>query len=147
MTVTVESGGAELDTGATLDGPGVTTGVETGLETGLDGPGPGTTGEVVAPAVQRVQIVEVEVKVTVDIVWVVCKLVVPPVVMVFVTGHEVTVVWVTTVTVESEGTEELPTGTEDDTDPVTGDVPEGTRPGELAGTLIEGTTEEETEEE
>lgn len=75
-----------------------------------------------------------------------CKLVVPPVVIVLVTGHEVTVVWVTTVTVESEGTEELPTGTDDDTDPVTGDVPEGARLGELAGTLIEGTTEEDTEE-
>lgn len=101
-TVTVESGavvglttgdelGAGVETGATLEGPGTETEGLEGPGTGTDGP-PGPLGTAVELDEHRVQIVEVEVSVTVDMVWVVCKLVVPPVVIVLVTGQEVTVV-------------------------------------------------------
>lgn len=85
MRVVVDSsGGTEVEPADTLEGTGV-------------------GGAVVTPAEHFVQMVEVEVRVTVDTVLVGTVMVEPPEVMVFVTGHVVTVVYVTRVVVDSSG--------------------------------------------
>lgn len=85
MRVVVDSsGGTAVEPAETLEGTGV-------------------GGAVVTPAEHFVQIVEVEVRVTVDTVLVGTVMVDPPVVIVLVTGHVVTVVNVTRVVVDSSG--------------------------------------------
>lgn len=74
---------------------------------------------VVMPAEHLVQIVEVEVRVTVDTVLVGTVIVEPPVVIVLVMGQVVTVVYVTRVVVDSSGTAGVePAATLEGTDPV-----------------------------
>lgn len=139
------SGTAGVEPAETLEG---TDPVGTGLETagvdaaGVDSAGgvvpPGTEaagvlsapGTVVTPAEHLVQIVEVEVIVTVEMVLEVVTMYEEPVLIVEVTGHTVVVVYVTTVTVDSGGTDEPPAGTE--ALELTGEEPEGPA-GEVTG--------------
>lgn len=91
-----------------------------------------------------VQIVDVEVRVTVETVVPVVTIDEPAVVIVLVTGQVVTVVYVITVTVESGGTEEPPAGPEGVTEPaggageVTGELPLGIAGVEAAGEVATG---------
>lgn len=78
--------------------------------------GTGVGGAVVTPAEHFVQMVEVEVRVTVEMVLVGIVMVDPPVVIVLVTGHVVTVVYVTRVVVDSEGADVEPAATLEATD-------------------------------
>lgn len=87
-TVVVESGATDVEPALTLDGPDA-------------------VGAVVVVAEHFVQIVDVEVNVTVDTVLVGTVMVDPPVVIVLVTGQVVTVVYVTTVVVDSSGIAEV----------------------------------------
>jgi hypothetical protein len=115
MVVVAPSGTAGVDSGPTLDPAGpVTAGpVGAGLvaSTGLDPSGvsdaPGTGVEV---AVHLLQIVDVDVKVTVETVCEVVTKVEEPEVTVLVTGQVVTVSQVTTVVVRSPGAVAVPTG-------------------------------------
>lgn len=87
------SGPAGVEPASTLEGPGVwvVTAV-TGAVSVTAGVVAGTPGAVVAPPVHLVQVVEVEVRVTVETVVPVVTTEDPPVVMVLVTGQVVTVV-------------------------------------------------------
>lgn len=135
--VVVNPGTAEVEPALTLDRIDPTgVGIE---RVGLDTTGVVTavvvvSETVVTPAVHLVQRVEVDVIVTVEIVLDVVKMYEEPVVMVAVTGHSVVVVYVTTVTVDSGGAEELP-GAEGLWR--TGEEPKGPA-GEVAGKLLLG---------
>lgn len=101
--VVVESSGtAGVEPASTLDGSGVSPGLV--VTPGTAGVVTGALGAVVAPPVHLVQIVEVDVKVTVETVVPVVTIEEPAVVIVLVTGQVVTVVYVTTVVVVSSGT-------------------------------------------
>lgn len=153
------SGTPGVEPASTLEGPDVAevTTVTAGVDSGPVGavsvvPGTrgvlwGTPGAVVAP-VHLVQIVEVEVNVTVETVVPVLTIDEPAVEIVLVTGQVVTVVYVMTVTVESGGTEEPPAGTEgvavpaggagEVTGEVTGELPLGTAGVDSAGEVAAG---------
>lgn len=91
--VVESSGTAGLEPASTLEGPGVSdvTAVTAGAVSVSVSVAPGTVGTVVDP-VHLVQMVEVEVRVTVETVVPVVTTEDPPVVMVLVTGQVVTVV-------------------------------------------------------
>lgn len=91
--VVESSGTAGVEPASTLEGPGVSdvTAVTAGAVSVSVSVAPGTVGTVVDP-VHLVQMVEVEVRVTVETVVPVVTTEDPPVVMVLVTGQVVTVV-------------------------------------------------------
>lgn len=149
------SGTPGVEPASTLEGPGVaevttvTAGVVSlpagavSVEPGTRGVLWGKPGAVVAP-VHLVQIVEVEVRVTVETVVPVLTIDEPAVEIVLVTGQVVTVVYVMTVTVESGGAEEPPAGEEGVEVPaggagwVTGELPLGTAGVDSAGEVAAG---------